>query len=265
LPILSRIDGTGTVLLAAAVSGVAGWFLTMRPPRDWLPRLPSSGRALLVFRSLILGYISLYLFLLSAKPDILSQQLSPYKALSILRQTLDARHALTVWDAKARVDVVEGSTIHVMPGLSLLSPVGPPRQFGLTLDGDNLMPLTGLSPDSEEARSLSNYLPGRIAYQLRPGGRTLVIEAGTGTDVLFALAAGANQVTAVEDNRLIIETIQGPYREFTHGLYDDPRVTTINQSGRVFVRQPRQGLFDVVTISLTDPHRPVTSGAYSLC
>ena len=54
------------------------------------------------------------------------------------------------------------------------------------------------------------------------------------------------------------------------GLYDDPRVTVIEQSGRVFARrlnlEPRmaQESFDLAIVALTDPHRPVSSGAYSL-
>src|SRR3712207_2133583 len=83
-------------------------------------------------------------------------------------------------------------------------------------------------------------------------------------DVLFALASGAEQVTAVEEQALVITTVRDAYREFTGGLYTDPRVSVANQSGRVFARGLAPGSFDVVTVALTDPHRPVTSGAYSL-
>jgi hypothetical protein len=197
-------------------------------------------------------------------PAFLALQLSPYKTLPVLSQAPDARHTITAWNAAARVDVVESSAIHVMPGLSLNAPVGPPLQAGLLLDGDNLMPITGLAPDAEEAAMLADSLPVGLAYRLRPNSRVLVIEAGAGLDVLLALAAGAEQVTAVEDNALIVETVRDEYNDFSGGLYTDPRVTVVNQSGRVFARQPGLARFDLVVVALTDPHRPVTSGAYSL-
>jgi spermidine synthase len=80
----------------------------------------------------------------------------------------------------------------------------------------------------------------------------------------MALAAGAEQVTAVEENLLIIEIMREAYGDFSRGLYSDPRVSVINESGRIFARQEVDMQFDLTVVALTDPHRPVTSGAYSL-
>jgi hypothetical protein len=217
----------------------------------------------------ILG-LSLVVFLLAGllvliwPPAVLAQQLSPYKTLPTLSQAIDAQHMLTAWDATARVDVVESGSIHVMPGLSLLSPVGPPPQAALMLDGDGLMPIVGLPPESEQALQLALYTPGGLVYQLRPNSHVLILEAGTGMDVWLALAAGAERVTAVEDNRLILDIMRQEYREFTHGLYLDPRVELVNEAGRVYARSALPGSYGLVQVALTDPHRPVTSGAYSL-
>lgn len=254
LPALAAFGGEGTVVLAAVSGAAAGLCFTTRP------KTVVAWTALLLTGGLLVAGLGA----LRWTPALLRQQLSPYKTLSTLSQSLDARHVLTAWSATARVDVVESSTIHIMPGLSLLAPVGPPPQVGLMLDGDNLMPITGLAPDTAEAAALAEYMPTGLAYWLRPGGRTLVIEAGTGMDVLLALATGAEQVTAVEENELVVAIVQEVYRDFTGGLYTHPRVHVVNQAGRVFVRQPRPGKYDVVVIALTDPHRPVTSGAYSL-
>jgi hypothetical protein len=207
----------------------------------------------------LVGVISLWQF-----PALFAQQLSPYKTLSILSQALDSRHLLTRSDATARIDVLESSTIHTMPGLSLVSPIPLPPQAGLLIDGDNLMPITNLSPNAEETAVLLDHLPLGLAYRLRPNGETLIIEAGTGLDVLLTLAAGAERVTAVEENPLILETMHQEMADYTDELYKHPRLTLINQSGRVYARQPDVGPFDIVVIALTDTHRPVTSGAYSL-
>jgi spermidine synthase len=262
LLVLNAVGGAGAVTATVLLASVSGFLfgLAARPfgPVRKVNRLLTFGAGLLILVSL--------LALLRA-PDALAQRLSPYKTLSVLGQAFDAQHTVTRWDAAARVDVIESSTLHVMPGLSLLSPVQVPPQAGLMLDGDNLMPISNLDPASAEAGALVNNVPGGLAYHLRPQPDVLVIEAGTGMDVLLALAAGAERVTAVEENALIIDLMTNEYREFSHGLYERQEVEVVNQSGRVFARQggtAGQGQYDVLVVSLTDPHRPVTSGAYSL-
>ena len=251
LAVLSTFGGERTVIVTAVLGTGAALFFPHKHKRLWLKGTVSS--------LVLVGILALWQF-----PALLSQQLSPYKTLSILSQALDSRHLFTRWDAAARLDVIESSTIHTMPGLSLTSPVSPPLQAGLLIDGDNLMPITSLSPDAAEAAVLLDHLPLGLAYRLRPQADTLVIEAGTGLDVLLALAGGAAQVTAVEENPLILQTMRQDMAAFTGHLYQHPRLTLINQSGRVYVRQPDIDSFTIVIIALTDTHRPVTSGAYSL-
>jgi hypothetical protein len=257
LPALKVFGGPGTVVLAAVIGAGAGLL--------FLPRVQlTTRRGDWAGSAVALVLVAAGLLTLLYAPPVLAQRLSPYKTLSVLTQAPDAQHMHTDWNANARLDVVESSTIHILPGLSLLSPVGPPPQAGLMLDGDNLMPITGLAPDSPQAALLADYLPTSVAYHLRPHARTLVLEAGTGMDVLVALAAGADQVTAVEDNALVIATIRDAYRDFTGGLYDHPKVTVVNQSGRVYARSAVPGRFDLAIVALSDAYRPVTSGAYSL-
>lgn len=263
LLILEAFSGVGAVIVAIIMGALTGLLFSVldmqsRERRFWdVVTIGAAG-----------GLILAGILALIRPPAFFAQQLSPYKTLAVLSQALGSEHVLTTWDATARVDVVEGSTIHVMPGLSLLSSFGPPPQAGLLLDGDNLMPITGLAPDTQQAQVLAEYLPNGVVHKLRPQARTLVIEAGTGMDVLFALAGGAEQVTAVEENDLVVEIVKNRYEAFTGGLYQDPRVPVIVQSGRVFSRQGSQanqaGGYDVAIVALTDPHRPVTSGAYSL-
>jgi hypothetical protein len=249
LALLSAFGGERAVIVTAVLGTTAAFFFPDR--RLWLKRIISG--------LVLAGILTLWEF-----PALLNQQLSPYKTLSILSQALDTQHLLTRWDAVTRIDVIESSTIHTMPGLSLTSPISPPPQAGLLIDGDNLMPITRLSPDAADAATLLDHLPLGLAYRLRPQAETLIIEAGTGLDVLLALAGGAAQVTAVEENPLILQTMRQDLAAFTDHLYQHPRLTLINQSGRVYARQPGIGPFTLVIIALTDTHRPVTSGAYSL-
>ncbi|HSM54879.1 MAG TPA: hypothetical protein VK879_01890 [Candidatus Sulfomarinibacteraceae bacterium] len=257
LPVLAVLGGEGATMLAAVMGATAGLLFVLHGRAVRSRQSTAAGTLLAI---LVLGG----LWLAIQRPSFLALRLSPYKSLATLSQSLDARHVLTRWSASARVDVVESSTIHIMPGLSLLSQAPLPPQVGLLLDGDSLMPINGVAPDSAQAAALADAMPQGIAYRLRPGAHTLVLEAGAGLDVLLALAAGAQSVTAVEENELVVEAVRDDYREFTGGLYSDPRVTIVDQSGRVFARQPQTQSPDVLVVALTDPHRPVTSGAYSL-
>lgn len=253
---LDAFGGVGTVVLAALL-GVAsgGLFLT----REALRRPGGIATALL-----LVGLVAVGVGVLLRPPELLAQRLSPYKTLSQLLLALDSELVLTEWDEAARVDVVESSTIHSMPGLSLLSPVGPPPQAGLILDGGTLLPITKLAPEADEAALLADALPIGLAYRLRPEAETLVLSAGTGLDVLLSLAAGAPRVTVVEEQGLVIDTLQGAYRDATGGLYTRNEVEVVESAPRVFARALEPESFQLVMVALTDPHRPVTSGAYSL-
>jgi hypothetical protein len=258
LAALHIVGDIGTVLLAALLGALAGLLFAMAPSAGEPPHYRKPLALLAVAILAVDGVVLL------APPSFFALRLSPYKTLPILSQAISSEHVLTASTATARVDVVESDTIHVMPGLSLNAPVSLPQQAGLLIDGDSLQPITYLSPEAPEAKLLADYLPLGLAYQLRPGADSLVIEAGTGLDVMLALAAGAEQVTAVEDNALLVNTVRSNYGPETGCLYEREDVLVVTQSGRVFVRQPEAGRYQVVIASLADPHRPVTSGAYSL-
>jgi hypothetical protein len=257
---LALLGDVGTVILAAICGALAGVLFTLARPAS-PGAAPGGARWAAPLSAALLAGAALLLYL---QPPFMALRLSPYKTLPTLAQAVDSRHVLTAWSATARVDVVESSTIHTMPGLSLSSPVPVPPQAGLLLDGDSLMPITLLPPDAPEAAVLADHLPLGLAYRLRPGATTLVLEAGTGMDVLLALAAGASAVTAVENNGLILDVVRRRYGTETGQLFDRPEVAVVEQSGRVFVRGAGAGRYGVVVVSLSDPHRPVTSGAYSL-
>ena len=257
LLVLAAVGGEGAVL-AASILGVLSSFLFYLQPNKSV----STWQQLVALPALL--FLLICLAMLYSPPSFWALRLSPYKTLSTLLQTLDAKHTVSAFDQATRVDVVESSTIHSMPGLSLTSPLGPPLQAGLMLDGDNLMPITALPPRSPDAAILADYMPVGLAYRLRPGAKTLVLESGAGMDVLWAIAAGAEEITAVEEKKLVMDTMHETYGDFTDNLFADPTVRLVNLASRVFARRPQTDHFDLVIVSLTAPHRPVTSGAYSL-
>jgi hypothetical protein len=156
------------------------------------------------------------------------------------------------------VDLIRSPGVRSFPGLSYAYLGSLPRQDGLTFDGDDLSPITFIA--SGESAGFADYMPGALAYRLRPGARALVLESRGGLDVIAALTSGTSRVVAVEPNEIAVEAAQ---RATTLG--DDRRAQFVVGEARSFVAQRRSHeMFDVIQLSLNSPYRPVTSGAYSL-
>ena len=114
--------------------------------------------------------------------------------------------------------------------------------------------------DRREALKLGPSLP----YLLRPGAKTLVIGAGGGWDVARALASGSRDVSAVEINPIIADTIMR--ERFPHlslHLYLRPEVRVFVEDARSFVRRSRER-YGVIQATLVDTWASTAAGAYAL-
>jgi hypothetical protein len=183
---------------------------------------------------------------------ILELHLSPYKGYSYALQYPNVELVFRRWNAFSRIDVVRSDGIHSTPGLSYryLQPL--PQQDGLFVDGDDLSALLPTEPDL----SFSSYLPTALPFALRPEADTLVLEPRGGLDVLSALSLGAERVTAVEGNPLIVAAAEH--------VYNQPNVQVVLEAERTYLRRERRRTYDVIVLSLTNSYHPVRSGAYSL-
>ncbi len=204
--------------------------------------------------TLALLYFSLY------PPALFEVRLTPYKALYQAKLYPGSELVFSEWNAFSRVDVLRSEGIRSAPGLSFSYPDPLPPQVGLSVDGDNLAPITSpLQPD------FTNYLPLALGFALRPGADVLILEPGGGLAVLTALNAQPppHSVTVVQSNHTVVEAMRDRLGEFNGHLYNDPRVNVIIDEPRSFLRRTGQK-FDLIILPLTDSFRPVTAGAYTL-
>ena len=82
----------------------------------------------------------------------------------------------------------------------------------------------------------------------RPVGRVLIVGAGSGNDVAYALSRGATDVDAVE----IDPVLQATGREqHTARPYDDPRVNVTIDDGRAFLERTDE-TYDLILFALPD-------------
>jgi hypothetical protein len=89
-----------------------------------------------------------------------------------------------------------------------------------------------------------------------------VIGPGGGSDVLVALAAGSEKVTAVELNPLMLRFVRHFGAE-AGNVYDHPQVEALLSEGRTFVRRTDRR-FDVILLGFVDSWAAVASGGLSL-
>jgi len=256
----SLMGSEGTVLLSAALGILAALTFQRHTTRNTQHAARITYYVLRVMQAVV---VLLLTFAALWPPPFLEIRLSPYKSLSYALLYPDAELIFRRWNGFSRVDVVRSGSIRSLPGRGFRCPVQPPPQLGLTVDGDDLSPVSHVPAGfGFGTLEFTDCLLTALPYQLRPRARALVLEPRGGFDVLVALAEGARVITAVEANPLIVEAVRAQ-GEWAGGLYDDPRVTVVTDEGRAYTRRAQER-YDVVLLSLTAPQRTVTSGAYSL-
>lgn len=113
------------------------------------------------------------------------------------------------------------------------------------------------SPHWEQIPATTDSALYETVYERTPssqGGDVLVIGAGSGNDVAYALARGADHVDAVEiDNRLMSLAKTGLHKD----AYEDPRVDTHIDDGRAFLERSDKK-WDRILLALPDSLALVT-------
>ena len=194
-------------------------------------------------------------------PAFLDVRLSPYKPLSQAMRIPDAEITVRVNNVFSRVETIESAAIRSAPGLSLSYDGAIPSQVGLVIDGSDLQPITRWQ--TREDLRFTSYLPEAAPFTMAQEPSVLILNPAGGLAVQTALAGGARSVVAVEDNPLVVKVLRDVYGEFAGDIYRDPRVTVVTEDGRSFLNRT-EGEFDIILMALSDPFRPVASGAYSL-
>lgn len=191
---------------------------------------------------------------------VLELRLSLYKAVSQALRHESASKAWSEWNAFSLVEVIESDSIHAAPGLSFAYQGSLLRQTALAVDGDNLSPMTAATPEQAE---FAEYLPTSLVYRLVEHPSALVIEPGGGLDVLTALRNGAESVTAVISNPLVVEVVGEKFGHRAADILDRPDVTIVDEGPRSYLHRTDER-FDVIQLSLADSFRPVLAGAYGV-
>lgn len=137
------------------------------------------------------------------------------------------------WNAFSRTDVIK------IPQK--------PEDMILTIDGAANAPMYKFDGKVESLKKFeadSGFLP----FTIGRNDKTLLIGPGGGRDVLYALARGSKEISAVEINTSSIDAVKA-FGEYNGNIYNRPEVKVYGEDGRSFVQRSRDK-YDLIFLSL---------------
>jgi hypothetical protein len=241
IPLLDRLGAPGVVLSAAALSCAAAMLFASAATRR---RAGAIGTSMLLVA--LAGQFS----------GVASFDVADTKGHK------GDRVLFSKWNSFSRIGVYERQ--HGDWSLSSAYKGALPETRFMDIDSAASTPILRLDHDLANAQYLRYELTA-LAYHLRqPGFTALVIGPGGGRDLASALVFGAARVDGVEINPIIADDVmRDRFREFSGGIYTNPRVTIAVDDGRSFVRRT-PARYDVIQASLVDTWAATAAGAYTL-
>jgi len=230
VPLLNFLGGPNTILFAALIAAVAGsvWATTA-----------DVRRVTLTLASVLLGLIA---------ANHSGRLLDVVYAKGAFRDPTMVEFSR--WNAISRVEVDRQDNAKV-----------------IVIDADANTFIMNSDPKNWQNTSWQRNLmsaPPALVNVLRPHGEYAIIGPGGGVDVLRAVANGSPDVTGIEINPIIANTImRDRYADYSYHLYQRPEVHIHVTDGRSFVRNAKQS-FDVVQMTLVDTWASTAAGAFAL-
>ena len=252
--LLSILGGEGTLLLVGIISAVCAVVFSTA----------SKNKKKILISIAVIAFASM-LLVVNESSQIFSIQTDSraQKDLPIfLRENPGTEIVKTQWNSFSRIDVVEGPTD--ICDSSMADPVfGQPRcaSEGLAAKifidggaGTNIISWDGSADSRQGLSSWMQYLP----FTMSDDPKTLIIGSGGGRDVVAAITSGITDVTSVEINPIIFDTVKS-YGDKAGNLYTHPYVDANIDEGRSFVSRSMDK-YDIIYIPFVDTWASVSSG-----
>lgn len=227
LGLLTLMDAFSVVILLGAMAGLAAVILACSS-RLYLP----SALLTLLFGASLLG-VNLASGWIGYSPEHLTSAPRDKTMVAVLQDPSQGAHIVyTANSPFARVDVVETRDSEA----KFVFTDGGAGSYMLRFDGD-LEKVAHL-------RGSIEFIP----FTLGSTERTLVIGAGAGKDVVLALLAGAEEITAVEVNPAMVRATRH-FSEYNGEILDRPEVELVVGDARTFVERTLKK-YDLIYLNL---------------
>jgi hypothetical protein len=282
IPLLDRLGAPGVVLTAAALSAAAA---ALFAPRDGRSRIVSIG-TVMIAASLAgqLSGIAVFDVVVTKGhlgDRVLFSKWNSFSRIGVYERThgdwsLSYAYRGPLPDTRY-MDIDSAASTPILGVKADLSNAGYLRYEltalvyylvgarGSVLTANGLAPSPQLAPSPHLTPGSQTPAPGPEPVAPTPTGfSALVIGPGGGRDLVSALVFGASHVDGVEINPIIADDVmRNRFRDFSGGIYTNPRVRIAVDDGRSFVRRTPDR-YDVIQASLVDTWAATAAGAYTL-
>jgi hypothetical protein len=233
--------GEGATLIVGLIAAIGGTIFS---------RIAKNTKKTVV--SLMFVAFALSLIILNHATQIFAIPTDPtaQKDLPIyLREHPGSKIVKTEWNSFSRIDVVEGGA----GGEGLVAKV-----FIDGGAGTNIISWDGKTESRQELSTWMQYLP----FKMMQDPKVLVIGSGGGRDVVASLVSGSKDVTSVEINPIIYETVKS-YGDRAGNVYSHEYVRSYVDEGRSFITRSSEK-YDIVYVPFVDTWASVSSGGLSV-
>lgn len=245
LMLLPQHGAINTVFLIGMVSSVGSLLLAVTSKKRMMVVAAVAGLLLLAFSTqhLHTGQV----LDVQIAGDQNKELCNFLKDSSLGAKIIDSR-----WSAFGRTDLVE---LGISPDTKTIFVDGGAGTLMYQFNGD-------FSNTSSEVYKLK-YSTGYYPYYFADKGSALVIGAGGGVDVLNALAAGVNHITAVEVNPETVNIVRD-YSDYNGGIYTKyENVEVFIDEGRSFLKRT-PAKYDVIMLNIPITKTAQGTSGYSL-
>jgi hypothetical protein len=238
---LMLTGGEGATLIVGLIAAIGGTIFSS---------IAKNTRKLII--SFIFVAFAISLILLNHATQIFAIPTDPtaHKDLPMyLREHPGSKIVKTQWNSFSRIDVVEGGEGN--EGLVA-------KVFIDGGAGTNIISWDGNTESRQELSTWMQYLP----FKMMQDPKVLVIGSGGGRDVVAALVSGSKDVTSVEINPIIYDTVKS-YGERAGNVYSHQYVSSYVDEGRSFITRSSEK-YDIIYIPFVDTWASVSSGGLSV-
>jgi hypothetical protein len=238
---LMLTGGEGANLIVGLISAISATIFSS---------IAKNTRKLIVSFTFIAFAISLLLVNHATQIFAIPTDPTAHKDLPMyLRDHPGSKIVKTQWNSFSRIDVVEGG--EGSEGLVA-------KVFIDGGAGTNIISWDGNIESRQELPTWMQYLP----FKMMQDPKVLVIGSGGGRDVVAALVSGSRDVTSVEINPIIYDTVKS-YSERAGYVYSHQYVSSHVDEGRSFITRSSDR-YDIIYVPFVDTWASVSSGGLSV-
>ena len=250
-------------LVGSGVGGIVAlglsWFFLPRelpaiisilPVISGIILIPEKSKSFVIVAALVSGII---ITLIVINPPRLV--LSEFKGLRKALNLPGAKVTIEKSSPYGLIQVVSSPALRYAPGLSLTYQETVPVRKAVFNNGNWFGPI--IPWHRADTTTIMDYTTNALPYFMDKRNRVLILNAGTGINILHAITHGAQKITAVEPNFVVLSLLKDELSEFNH-----PSVSIYNIESRTYLLTDTSK-YDLITLPMVGAFGG-TSGLYAL-